>query len=338
MLNDVTLTTAMLAVVAVIITWPQVVHLERTYPLAQILAFRGFVVVGFGMLVVLGLLLMLVRPMRAFAASVTIVALLAGIANAGILVARGIGTDSLPEATGTSVRVMTWNTKGEATSADEIAKTAVAMGADIVALPETTEKTGVAVAVAMRELGHRMWVHNAHYPGWDARSTTILISPKLGDYSVIESSENGSSNTSTVPSAVAMPVDGSGPIVVAVHAVAPREADMQHWRDDLQWIADQCATGDVILIGDFNATVDHMAGLGTHGGTLGRCTDAADATGNGAVGSWPTSLPALLGAPIDHVMVSGWKATGSVVVRSKDSGASDHRPLVVQLEPAAAGG
>ncbi|WP_354002876.1 endonuclease/exonuclease/phosphatase family protein [Microbacterium elymi] len=152
---------------------------------------------------------------------------------------------------------------------------------------------------------------------------------------MIESSSDGSSNTSTVPSAVAMPVDGSGPTIVAAHAVAPREHYMDSWKHDLQWIADQCASADVIIAGDFNATVDHMAGLGTDGGTLGRCHDSEDATGNGGVGTWPTSMPALAGAPIDHVMATdAWTAAGSVVLTSMDGSGSDHRPLVVQLDPA----
>ncbi|MFT4220741.1 MAG: endonuclease/exonuclease/phosphatase family protein [Microbacterium sp.] len=328
------LTTVLFAIASAVITWPQFFRLERTFPIAQIVSLRGMVALGFGVLLLLALLLALGRPLRRFAASLAIIALVATVANVAIVATRGTGADDLPEPTAHSLRVMTWNTAGEATDPGEIAHTAVAMQADIVALPETTEENGEAVAVAMRELGHRMWVHNAYYPGWDARSTTLLISPTLGDYSVIQSSKDGSSNTSTVPSAVAMPVDGDGPIVVAVHAVAPRQTHMADWRDDLQWLADQCASNDVIMAGDFNATVDNMAGLGSEGGTLGRCTDVASATGNGSVGTWSTDLPALLGAPIDHVMVSkGWEPTGSVVIRSKDDSGSDHRPLVVQLEP-----
>ena len=231
---------------------------------------------------------------------------------------------------------MTWNTAGSATPADAVAKIAVAMDADIVTLPETTIETGEEVAIAMRDLGHPMWAHHAEYgtDGWDARSTTLLISPDLGDYSVIESSQDGTSNTSTVPSAVAMPVDGDGPIVVAAHAVAPRQSYMQHWRDDLQWLADQCVDANVIMAGDFNATVDHMGSLGLDGGTLGRCHDTAGETGNGSVGTWSTEMPALLGAPIDHVMASSnWQATGSLVLRSLAGSDSDHRPLIVQLEP-----
>jgi endonuclease/exonuclease/phosphatase (EEP) superfamily protein YafD len=325
------------AVGAAILTWPSLFHVERTFPIAQIIAFRGLIAVGFGAVLVLFLLLMIIRPIRAFAAAIAIIALVAGVANGAILMSRGIGTDALPAKGANSVRVMTWNTAGEATSATTIAQTAVAMDADIVTLPETTIQTGEQVAIKMRELGHRMWAYHTQYGehGWDASSTTLLISPRLGTYSVIESSADGSSNTSTVPSVVAMPTSGDGPIVVAAHAVAPRPEYAQRWKHDLQWIADQCAAKNVILAGDFNSTLDHMTGLGVDGGTMGRCSDAAVQTGNGAVGTWPTKLPALAGAPIDHVMAtSEWKPTGSVVLRSLDGSGSDHRPLVVQLEPA----
>lgn len=328
------------AIVAAVLTWPEAFRLERTFPVAQATSFRGLLVAGLGVVLVLSLLLALARPLRAFALTLALVVLVAAAANATILATRGLGTDALPEKTDTSIRVMTWNTAGSATSADTIAQMAVAMRADIVTLPETTIDTGEQVAIAMRELGQPMWAHHAAYgeygvDGWDATSTTLLIAPALGDYSVIESSQDGSSNTSTVPSAVAMPVDGDGPTVVAAHAVAPREEYMDRWRADLQWLADQCGEGNVILAGDFNATVDHMAGLGTGGATLGNCSDAAATTGNGAVGTWPTDFPALAGAPIDHVMVSpSWRATGSTVLKSLDDSGSDHRPIIVQLEPA----
>ncbi len=331
------LVTVVIAIAAAVLTWPSFFRVDRHFPVAQIVAFRGILLLAFVAALVLALLLLFARPIRGFAGSVAIVVAIAVVAGTVILTGRGVGTDRLPEMTDTSVRVLTWNTAGSATSAEQIAQIAVAMTADIVTLPETTIETGEQVAITMRELGHPMWAHHAEYSTteWDAGSTTILISPRLGDYSVIESSRDGSSNTSTVPSAVAMPTDGEGPIVVAAHAVAPRRSYMQEWRDDLQWLADQCSAGNVILAGDFNATVDHMRALGVDGGTLGRCYDVAEETGNGAVGTWPTELPALLGAPIDHVMTTPeWTATGSLVLGSLDGSGSDHRPLVVQLEPA----
>jgi len=334
------LVTVLSAIVAAVLTWPTFFRVESFFPLAQIIAFRTFVLTGFAAVAALFLLLALIRPIRAFALSIAVIAVVAVIANGAIVVSRGLGTETLPDKTEDSIRVMTWNTAGDATSPQSVAQIAVAMDADIVTLPETTIETGEEVAIAMRELGHRMWAHHAEFgeDGWDARSTTILISPDLGDYAVIESSVGGTTNTSTVPSAVVMPVDGDGPTVVAAHAVAPRRSYMEHWRSDLRWLADQCGDGNVIMAGDFNATVDHMGRLGVDGGTLGRCHDAASETGNGSVGTWPTEIPGLLGAPIDHVLASDdWIPTGSIVLRSLDGSGSDHRPLIVQLEPASRG-
>lgn len=332
------LVTVLCAIGAAVLTLPGFFDVGRFSPIAQIVAFRGLLGAAFAVAAVVALLIALVRPLRAFAFSLALIAGAAAIGNGAILATRGVGTEMLPEKTEASIRVLTWNTAG-ATSSAMVAQIAVAMDADIVTLPETTIETGEQVAIAMRELGRPMWAHHAEYGSveWDAGSTTLLISPDLGDYSVIESSLDGTSNTSTVPSAVAMPVDGEGPIVVAVHAVAPRPAYMQRWRDDLQWLADQCAVDGVIMAGDFNATVDHFADLGVDGADIGRCRDGAIATGNGALGTWPADVPALAGAPIDHVMASdGWVATGSLVLRSMDESGSDHRPLIVQLEPASA--
>lgn len=329
------LITVVAAIAAAIVTWPQFFRLERTWPIAQLVSLRGVLVLIFAAVLLLSLALCLARPLRAFAGSIAVIALVAGAANAGILVSRGIGAGTLPEKADASIRVMTWNTAGAATEANLIAQTAIAMQADIVALPETTIATGEAVAVAMREMGSPMWAHHEAYPGWDANSTTLLISPELGDYAVVTSTSDGATNTSVVPTVVAMPVSGSGPIVVAVHAVAPRQDYMSDWRGDLQWLADQCASDNVIMAGDFNSTVDNMDRLGVDGATLGMCHDAAVQTGTGGLGTWSTDWPRLLGTPIDHVMATdAWTPTGSVVLDSLDSSGSDHRPLVVQYEPA----
>lgn len=332
------LITVLFAAATAVVVWPQFFRLEQTYPFAQVVAARGVVLAIYVVIALLALLLLLARPLRGFAASILIVALLGAGASGIIGATRGFGTTALPEKTGTSIRVLTWNTAGEAVSADQIAQDILDQGADIVALPETTEAVGERIALMLREQGHPMWVHHVQFRpdipnGPQSWQTTVLVSPDLGEYSVIESSQDGTSNTGSVPSVVLMPVDGSGPTVVAVHAVAPRMEEMQQWQSDLQWIADQCPTGDFILAGDFNATIDHMSALGIEGGDIGYCRDVASRTGNGVVGTWPSSLPSLAGAPIDHVMASpNWTATGSVVL--DDAGGSDHRALVVQLEPA----
>jgi endonuclease/exonuclease/phosphatase (EEP) superfamily protein YafD len=330
--------TVLFAIATAVLVWPQFFQLEMAFPIAQIVAWRAFVLIGFVVIVVLALLMLIARPLRGFAASLLIVALIGAGATGFVGATRGFGTGSLPEKTDAALRVLTWNTNGAAVSAERIAAVIAEQKVDIVALPETSEKVGEQIAIRMREAGDPMWVHHVNIRpdvknGPQAWQTTILISAKLGEYSVIASSRDGSSNTSSVPSAVAMPVDGSGPTIVAVHAVAPRQDAMERWRSDLAWIADQCPAGDFILAGDFNATLDHMSSLRDDGGTMGRCHDAASSTGNGMMGTWPASVPALLSTPIDHVMASeNWRATGSEVL--DDAGGSDHRALVVQLEPA----
>lgn len=331
------LITVLFACAAAVVTWPQFFHLETTLPFAHLAALRGAAVAIFAVLSVLFLLLAASRRMRGFALSMAIVSILASVCGGILLGLRGYGAATLPDKGETSVRVMTWNTAGNATGSQTIAQTAVAMEADIVALPETAEGVGEEVAVLMRELGHPMWVHTEAYNeevdyGPQAWQTTLLISPELGDYAVIDASSDG---TTMLPSAVAMPIDGDGPIVVAAHAVAPQPNYMESWRSDLRWLADQCVDGNVIMLGDFNATIDNMAAFGAGDGDMGWCRDAAVRTGNGAVGTWPTSLPTILGSPIDHVLTSAtWNPTGSVVLTNLDDAGSDHRPLVVQLEPA----
>ena len=331
--------TVLLAIATAIAVWPQFFHLEQTYPFAQVVAARGAVLGALLLLALLAMLLMFSKTLRGFAASVLIIALLGAGATALIGVNRGFGRNTLPDATDTSIRVLSWNTAGEVVSAETIAQEVVDSGADIVALPETTEAVGEEIAVMLRDQGHPMWVHNVQFnpdvvDGPKSWQTTVLVAADLGQYSVIESSQDGSSNTGSVPSVVLMPVDGSGPTIVAVHAVAPRREEMGQWRSDLQWIADQCPEGDFILAGDFNATIDHMAPLGVGGGDMGYCRDVASRTGNGLSGTWPSSLPELLSAPIDHVMASqNWTPTGSMIIA--DASGSDHRGLVVQLEPAA---
>ncbi|WP_313357828.1 endonuclease/exonuclease/phosphatase family protein [Microbacterium sp.] len=332
------LLSALFAIATAVLVWPQFFRLELTFPITQIIASRAALAGAFLGVALVAALLLFARPLRGFAASILIIALLGAGANGVVGAVRGFGSDALPQKTDESVRVLSWNTAGAAVSADTIAGVIADQQIDVVSLPETSEEVGEQIAIMVRDAGRPMWVHHVNiHPdvpdGPQAWQTTILISADLGEYSVIDSSRDGSSNTGAVPSAVAMPVDGTGPTIVAVHAVAPRQNAMPQWRSDLEWIADQCPEGEFILAGDFNATLDHMASFGTDGGTMGRCADAAASTGNGMIGTWPAGLPRLAGAPIDHIMSSPeWKATGTLVL--DESGGSDHRALVAQLEPA----
>jgi endonuclease/exonuclease/phosphatase (EEP) superfamily protein YafD len=321
---------ALLALVAV---WPQLFGLQRLPLVAQLVSLRGAAVAGsLFLLLVIAFAAILSRRLRRYLATLGLIVATFAVASALVLATRGLGDTSFPTKGPHDLTVLSWNTLGDAPGAATIARLALDTDADIVVLPETTVETATAVAVRMRAGGHPMWVHTFHYDLVSkARSTSLLLSVDLGDYEV----DTDHRTTNVLPSVVATPVDGTGPTIVAVHAVAPIPSELNHWKLDLAWLAKACGGGNTIMAGDFNATLDHFAGFArTDGAAIGNCSDAAQATGNAAVGTWPTGVPALLGAPIDHVMAtSGWRIAGMRVVESHDGFGSDHRPIVVQLSP-----
>jgi endonuclease/exonuclease/phosphatase (EEP) superfamily protein YafD len=335
---------AILAVLA----WPQFFGLQNAWLVAQAVSLRGLaVVVAIALLVLLLVPLLAMRAMRGTTAVLMVLLLGFAVVNTGVLLHRGVGPaaeaagDADPEPgadAAPSITVLSWNTLGDAPGAEAIAALAVAEDADVLTLPETTEDTGVLVAEALREAGRPMWVHTVSFGLVSkARSTTLLISPDLGNYTVTSAAGAGPpGNTSVLPTVVAVPADGDGPTIIAVHAVAPLRWEMANWRTDLDYLAGQCSgagPGGVIMAGDFNATLDHFSGRATSpGAVLGDCRDAAAATGSGGVGTWPARVPALLGSPIDHVLATAdWRVQTLRVIESQDDAGSDHRPIVATL-------
>ncbi len=322
------------AVALAILAWPQVFGLATAPIVAQAVSLRGLsVAVGIVLVMAMTLIALIATPTRRFAASIAILLLAFCAVNTVVLATRGFGNLGFDSATDSSVTVLAWNTLGDAPGPDVIAELAIDTGAEVIALAETTFDTGKAVADLLAASGAPMSVFTVPYDQISkSRSTTLLISESLGEYSVNVSERT----TRVLPSVVATPVDGQGPTIVAVHAVAPLPGEMSNWRADLQWLVGACAGDNVILAGDFNSTIDHYGGLATaDGATIGNCFDSALATDNGAVGTWPTRLPAILGAPIDRVMATAnWRTSGMRVIESHDGYGSDHRPVLAQLTPA----
>ncbi len=318
---------------AALTLWPQLFGVQRLPFAAQAVSLRGpAIVAALFLLIVLTLLALVGRRARRFFGALGIIVAVFCVISVAILAFRGFGDSSFQKKGPHDVTVMSWNTLGDAPGANAIARLALESDADIVSLPETTSETATKVAELMRAGGKPMWAHTFHYDLISkARSTSLLTSVELGNYSV----DTDHRTTNVLPSIVATPVSGAGPTIVAVHAVAPIPSELNHWKLDLTWLAEACAGSNVIMAGDFNSTLDHFAGLAaSDGAAIGNCVDAAAATGNAAVGTWPTTVPALLGAPIDHVMATpGWAITGMRVVTNRDGAGSDHRPIVVQLSP-----
>lgn len=315
-------------------SWPQLLGLQRAPWVAQLVSLRGLTVALAAVIIVaLGFVAVLSPRLRRFVASVAVLLLVFAALNTAVLGTRGFGSLAFETAADSSVTVLAWNTLGDAPGSAAIADLALELDADVIALPETTRKTGLEVAEALALAGKQMQAFTIAFDEISkARSTTLLISEDLGAYAVDESEPN----SLVLPTVIARPVDGSGPTIMAVHLVAPLPDEFAHWQQDLAWIAGACEEPNVIVAGDFNSTLDHFAGLSTaEGATLGQCVDAANATDNAAIGTWPTALPGLLGAPIDHVMATpNWAVTGMRVIENYDKYGSDHRPVLAQLAPA----
>lgn len=322
------------AVALLIAAWPQIFGLSTAFVAAQVVSLRGLAV-AVAIVLVIGLTLaaLISTSVRRFASSIAIALLVFSLVTLAVLSTRGFGNTGFESATDNDVTVLAWNTLGDAPGPTAIAQLGLDTGAEIIALPETTKATGLEVARIMKEGGAPMFVYTVAYDEVSkARSTTLLISSDLGEYSVDETAFT----TSVLPSVVATPVDGDGPTIIAVHPVAPIPVEMDHWRSDLQWLKNACQGENVIMAGDFNSTIDHYSGLSSaDGATIGTCADAALATDNAAVGTWPAQIPALVGSPIDHIMATqNWRVTGFRVIQSHDGFGSDHRPVLAQLSPA----
>ena len=335
------LAAAILVAVALLLllaVWPQLFDLEKAFLVAQVVSLRAAAaVVALVLALLFAVLALASRRTRRFAASMTVLLIAFTAATGAVLASRGFGGTGFDAKGEFDVTVLSWNTLGGQAGAQDIADLALESAADVIALPETTREVGGEVADIMQAEGTPMQVFTTAFDNIAfARSTTLLIRSAYGTYSKNEDA----GNTAVLPTVIAEPDDGNGPTIMAVHPVAPIPVEMDNWRSDLEWLGSRCDTGNVIMAGDFNATLDHMSDYGgrrTDDGqltSLGNCIDGAQATGSAAVGTWPYAAPALLGTPIDHVMAtSGWRFSGFRVVDDRRNAGSDHRPILAQLTP-----
>ena len=321
-----------LSAILLVFVWPQLFHLQDAPIVAQVVSLRGLDVAIAVALIVLLLVLSAWRPARRFARILAIPLIVFSLISVAILGSRGFGDATTATAKSGDLTVLEWNTRGDSADAAEIAALALRENADVIALPGTTLPTGKAVEAILKAAGHPMWVYGNYYDQISkSRSTTLLMSASLGRYTV----DNDIKNTTVQPSLVARPDDGTGPTFVVVHAVSPRPFEMRNWRADINYLSTLCAGSDVIMAGDLNSTLDTLQGLSTESGSdFGQCKDAGLANGTASVGTWPTALPPLLGAQIDHVMTTTkWHAISLKVITTEDQAGSDHRPIVAVLAP-----
>lgn len=306
-------------------TWPQLADLEMQAPWAQIVSMRGL---GAAAALFFAMIFLLVRAgankRRGYLSALTFILLAFTFANAAILAVRGVFPSALPSPSQHQIRILSWNTLGDEVSVAALADAADEAKAEIIVLPETTNTHAAELAaLLLSDLGSEYAVHTVDLdPNYKALSTSVLIEKDLGEYRITDAY----GNTNVVPSVVLEPVDrGSRPRIVALHSVSPISGEMESWRKDYAWLGSICQLPNTIIAGDANATPDHLR-------SLAGCSIASVDSGAGGLGTWPTTLPAILGAPVDQVLfTSKWKAAGYSVMGGHDNDGSDHRPVVAVL-------
>lgn len=319
------------AVLSLLLTWPQAFGAQLLPGVAQLIAFRAPLALALLVAAAIAAAVFLLFRRRArlvasITAGIAVATLAASVGNAGVLLARGSSGTDVPALPDGDLTVLVWNTQGGATSPADVAALVVEVQADVVSLPEMDEDAAAEVARLVALDGIQMTpsttriVADSLEESWIP--TSLLVADDLGRYELDEVA----GSTPGLPSGVWRPVDGAGPVIVAAHPAAPLPESMDDWRAGLGWIAEQCSElgSNVILAGDFNATVDHL--------DLGRCQDAAVEARAAATGTWPSTAPAWLASPIDHVLVGeAWSVLDARVMEPSASGGTDHRPIVAVL-------
>ena len=340
------------AVVALVLV--SVLPPTTVFPFAQLIALRSLLAAGAAFL---GLLLLTVAILRrrrrgqlprtglrtcrtgVRTAVVGLVLLLVAGAHGGVLVTRGLRQRPVDAG---ALSVLSLNTEREGADVEAVAELADAVGADILVLPETTQRYGRRLAEALTEQKKESGAQPQGFAvfsdtsmpsdlaeqGIDqnsdpAYSTTVLVATRLGGYRQVEETAGAGFGTVRLE-----PESGDGPVIVGAHTYPPLPGAMTWWRSSVTDVASLCRrpSAGLIVAGDFNATRDHAPLR-----NLGGCISAGQQAGIGGLATWPSSTgTTLLGATIDHVLVDGtvWEGKKGRVVTIPGT---DHRAVVVQL-------
>ncbi len=282
---------------------------DRGRVLVQGMAFYPY---ALGAAAVLAVMVWLVRQPRP--AAVLTVAVVVGVLP---LVPRLVAGDGAGAATGggAAVRVGTLNLLYG--RADPVEVRGIATGVDVLALQELTPEALDALEdVGLGDVLPHRAVDLRDGPG----GTGVWSRYPL------DAREAVPSRYATVHVAVDHPLAADPVEVVAVHVVPPSGGDVGAWQEELARLT---ALDRVdVLLGDFNATLDHVAFRRRVGAGY---VDVGDAAGRGPTPTWPAEGFRLPGIAIDHVLVDGgWRPAGMQVV---DVPGTDHRALIADVVP-----
>jgi endonuclease/exonuclease/phosphatase family metal-dependent hydrolase len=119
--------------------------------------------------------------------------------------------------------------------------------------------------------------------------------------------------------------------VTNVHTRAPVDGGLPQWRRELALLENTGKkTGNTLLLGDFNASYDHLEfrRLATAGADGAGLVDVGTAQGARLVPTWPQDLP-LPGTTLDHLLTS--RSVGSRAYSVHRVAGTDHAAVVATL-------
>jgi endonuclease/exonuclease/phosphatase (EEP) superfamily protein YafD len=294
--------------VAVLIA--RLVGFDGFYPMTQVVAFMPYYPLGGAALVAAFL-----AQRRWYA---VVLPALATLVLAALVVPRAVAGGAGSPAGVVRLRVMSVNLRVGGADVGEIAALAVREDVDVIAFQEFT----VAAQARLDAVGLSAYSYRSIHPRELALGSAIYSRLPMTDDGVRRHGSGFDQARGTLA------ISGVGPVAIeSAHPCAPTgSARSRCWSDDL---ADQPPSANGgngrILLGDFNATLDHapLRRLLSAG-----YADAASAVGQGLTPTWPYDKP-IPKITLDHVLInSRLAATGFSVYAVAGT---DHRCVVADL-------
>jgi hypothetical protein len=317
---------------AIVVLFPEVLGLDARSPFAQVVAFRPQLAV---IAVALAALAGLGAWTRRAGPDALLVALALGLVGIIALVDVGsratgsspaVGTGGSDSAAGGGLVVLSLNTyKGQA-DPDALADLVRDRDPDLVALPEARGDLRRRLASRLDDdqggSGYRAYSADDTN---DASGMTVFVRSSLGRPTVTQD-RSGTFPAIVVDLPKSAPGVASGLRFVALHPRSPRPGGTGSWARDVSGLSRWCdAERPTVVAGDMNSTEDHQV----FADATANCSDAGSVTGDGLTGTWPSWLPRFLGAQIDHVLTAGGlRPTAFEVV---PAAGTDHRAILARI-------
>lgn len=312
------LVAGLVGVCAVLVLAPDVLRLERFYPFAMLLAVRP---IGAVCLLLVAVGIVVARP--GWWPSAAALAPIALASVAFVVFSRVIpavsSTTLNPASDQPTLSVLSFNVYNGQADVASLGHTITAERPDLVVLPEAGERYRQLLITSIGGLGYSSWTTGRPHER-EVDGIVVLAAPSMGALRAHVLDRAAKFRWIELTGGLLGAVR-----VVAVHTAAPVSGSVPAWRADLAALRGWCQPDatPVVLVGDFNATLDHreLRSLG--------CTDVAAEVGRGLTGTWPTSLPAWLGVQIDHILVGGGITSSDA--RVLDLPGSDHRAVLARI-------